>query len=125
MGSRLLRVRQSRLTLKPATRSTTSRQKSKIKKAFLQINNVSSSLVNSWKMGALSRTTIFKKSRHCTWCCGCEVGVDAKRAAYHIWRMAFGTATSKSVFAVFIYSLHVLRSCGLEHPRALKSVQNT
>merc|ERR1712050_415551 len=82
-SSRLLRVRRSRLTLKLVTRSTMSRQKSKIKKAFLQINSVSSSLANSWKMGVPSQTTIFKKSRHCIWCCGCEVGVDAKRGAYY------------------------------------------
>merc|ERR1712039_1088678 len=69
------------------------------------INSVSSSLANSWKMGVPSRTTIFKKSRHCTWCCGCEVGVDAKRRAYYVLRVAFGSTTSGRLFAVFIDTL--------------------
>merc|ERR1711879_136738 len=98
---RLLRVRQSRLTWKLAIRSTTSKQKSKIKKAFLQISSVSSSLANSWKMGVPSQTTTFRKSRHCTWCCGCEAGVDAKRGACYILLVAFGSTTSERL-RVFI-----------------------
>jgi hypothetical protein len=72
-SSRLSLVRPSPLRSSQQTLLRTSKLKFKIKKVFLQINNVSFSLESNLKMEEHFLTTIFKKNQPSTWFLDLEV----------------------------------------------------
>ncbi|VAI55734.1 unnamed protein product [Triticum turgidum subsp. durum] len=56
------------LEVESSTPSTTSRPRSRIRRAFLRTSSASSSLPSSWRMAAPLRTTTSRRSPPSTWC---------------------------------------------------------
>ena len=108
-SSRLWRVRQSPSRWNPATALTMSKQRFRIRKAFLPINSVWFLLESSWRMGAPLAITIFRRSQLCIWCY-VSVGVCTIRLWLHWLRLSI--AIERCAVSAMSASLLVLPTAG-------------
>merc|ERR1712012_1257920 len=102
--SRRSLARRSPWTSRHPTQLTTLRRRSKTRKASRLTNSASSLQANSWRMGALSRTTTSRRSLPSTWCSASEAACrfssrrSLERQSPWTWRLPIRLTTSRRRF---------------------------